>query len=175
MSKQVLGREVYTSNNQLGGVQIMHYNGISHITVPDDFEGVCTILEWLSYMPKVQYPLRSFESGRCDRVHLLGNPGVWGAESSAAMAEGNFSLLLPLSLSDTQPRTSCSLLCFYIVRMLSTGPLGRGDRLSSEVTLNGRESWSFAARLDLIPGFLLPGSETLGQSLNLSEPQFPHL
>ncbi|XP_028335696.1 acetyl-CoA carboxylase 2 isoform X2 [Physeter macrocephalus] len=48
----VLGREVYTSNNQLGGVQIMHYNGVSHVTVPDDFEGVCTILEWLSYMPK---------------------------------------------------------------------------------------------------------------------------
>ncbi|XP_054450078.1 acetyl-CoA carboxylase 2 isoform X1 [Pteronotus mesoamericanus] len=49
---KVLGREVYTSNNQLGGVQIMHNNGISHITVPDDFEGVYTILEWLSYMPK---------------------------------------------------------------------------------------------------------------------------
>ncbi|XP_077016210.1 acetyl-CoA carboxylase 2 isoform X2 [Tamandua tetradactyla] len=49
---KVLGREVYTSNNQLGGVQIMYYNGISHITVPDDFEGVYTILEWLSYMPK---------------------------------------------------------------------------------------------------------------------------
>ncbi|XP_043827164.1 acetyl-CoA carboxylase 2 isoform X2 [Dromiciops gliroides] len=49
---KVLGREVYTSNNQLGGVQIMHFNGISHITVPDDFEGVYTILEWLSYMPK---------------------------------------------------------------------------------------------------------------------------
>ncbi|XP_047552324.1 acetyl-CoA carboxylase 2 isoform X1 [Lutra lutra] len=49
---KVLGREVYTSNNQLGGVQIMHYNGISHTTVPDDFEGVYTILEWLSYMPK---------------------------------------------------------------------------------------------------------------------------
>nr|XP_051691837.1 acetyl-CoA carboxylase 2 isoform X2 [Oryctolagus cuniculus] len=49
---KVLGREVYTSNNQLGGVQIMHYNGVSHITVPDDFEGVYTILEWLSYVPK---------------------------------------------------------------------------------------------------------------------------
>nr|XP_033810269.1 acetyl-CoA carboxylase 2 isoform X2 [Geotrypetes seraphini] len=49
---KVLGREVYTSNNQLGGVQIMFNNGISHITVPDDFEGVYTILEWLSYMPK---------------------------------------------------------------------------------------------------------------------------
>lgn len=59
VSKQVLGREVYTSNNQLGGVQIMYYNGVSHITVPDDFEGVCAILEWLSYMPKVQYPLCS--------------------------------------------------------------------------------------------------------------------
>lgn len=50
---QVLGREVYTSNNQLGGVQIMHNNGVSHVTVPDDFEGVCAILQWLSYMPKV--------------------------------------------------------------------------------------------------------------------------
>uniref|UniRef100_A0A8C0G2A3 Acetyl-CoA carboxylase beta n=1 Tax=Chelonoidis abingdonii TaxID=106734 RepID=A0A8C0G2A3_CHEAB len=49
---KVLGREVYTSNNQLGGVQIMHNNGISHVTVPDDFEGVYTILQWLSYMPK---------------------------------------------------------------------------------------------------------------------------
>uniref|UniRef100_E9PSQ0 acetyl-CoA carboxylase n=1 Tax=Rattus norvegicus TaxID=10116 RepID=E9PSQ0_RAT len=49
---KVLGREVYTSNNQLGGVQIMHTNGVSHVTVPDDFEGVCTILEWLSYIPK---------------------------------------------------------------------------------------------------------------------------
>ncbi|CAB1321598.1 unnamed protein product [Coregonus sp. 'balchen'] len=36
---KVLGREVYTSNNQLGGVQIMHNNGVTHTTVPDDFEG----------------------------------------------------------------------------------------------------------------------------------------
>ncbi|CAJ0940987.1 unnamed protein product [Ranitomeya imitator] len=49
---KVLGREVYTSNNQLGGVQIMCNNGVSHTMVPDDFEGVYTILQWLSYMPK---------------------------------------------------------------------------------------------------------------------------
>eukprot|EP00063_Salmo_salar_P052735 XP_014027570.1 PREDICTED: acetyl-CoA carboxylase-like isoform X2 [Salmo salar] len=49
---KVLGREVYTSNNQLGGVQIMHNNGVTHSTVPDDFEGVFTILQWLSFMPK---------------------------------------------------------------------------------------------------------------------------
>uniref|UniRef100_A0A3P9IV22 acetyl-CoA carboxylase n=1 Tax=Oryzias latipes TaxID=8090 RepID=A0A3P9IV22_ORYLA len=49
---KVLGREVYTSNNQLGGVQIMHNNGVTHCTVCDDFEGVFTLLQWLSYMPK---------------------------------------------------------------------------------------------------------------------------
>ncbi|XP_015275996.1 PREDICTED: acetyl-CoA carboxylase 1 [Gekko japonicus] len=49
---KVLGREVYTSNNQLGGIQIMHNNGVTHTTVCDDFEGVYTILQWLSYMPK---------------------------------------------------------------------------------------------------------------------------
>jgi acetyl-CoA carboxylase/biotin carboxylase 1 len=48
---KVLGREVYTSNTQLGGIQIMHNNGISHDVVPDDFEGVCLILKWLSFMP----------------------------------------------------------------------------------------------------------------------------
>uniref|UniRef100_A0A8B9CRS0 Acetyl-CoA carboxylase alpha n=1 Tax=Anser brachyrhynchus TaxID=132585 RepID=A0A8B9CRS0_9AVES len=52
---KVLGREVYTSNNQLGGIQIMHNNGVTHGTVCDDFEGVYTILQWLSYMPKSVY------------------------------------------------------------------------------------------------------------------------
>ncbi|XP_037603973.1 acetyl-CoA carboxylase 1 isoform X5 [Sebastes umbrosus] len=48
---KVLGREVYTSNNQLGGIQIMHNNGVTHTTVCDDFEGVFALLQWLSYMP----------------------------------------------------------------------------------------------------------------------------
>uniref|UniRef100_A0A8C4HHW9 acetyl-CoA carboxylase n=1 Tax=Dicentrarchus labrax TaxID=13489 RepID=A0A8C4HHW9_DICLA len=48
---KVLGREVYTSNNQLGGIQIMHNNGVTHCTVCDDFEGVFQLLQWLSYMP----------------------------------------------------------------------------------------------------------------------------
>eukprot|EP00064_Thunnus_orientalis_P008280 superscaffoldBa00000975_g8303 len=42
---KVLGRQVYTSNNQLGGVQVMHNNGVTHSTVSDDFEGVFTILQ----------------------------------------------------------------------------------------------------------------------------------
>ncbi|XP_076754635.1 acetyl-CoA carboxylase isoform X3 [Xylocopa sonorina] len=48
----VLGREVYASNNQLGGIQIMHNNGVSHATAERDLEGVLTALTWLSYFPK---------------------------------------------------------------------------------------------------------------------------
>ncbi|KAG1687910.1 Acetyl-CoA carboxylase [Nymphon striatum] len=51
---KLLGREVYTSNNQLGGVQIMHKNGISHATALDDMKGIYTILQWLSYIPKAK-------------------------------------------------------------------------------------------------------------------------
>eukprot|EP00286_Rhodomonas_abbreviata_P020696 CAMPEP_0181292940 /NCGR_PEP_ID=MMETSP1101-20121128/2789_1 /TAXON_ID=46948 /ORGANISM="Rhodomonas abbreviata, Strain Caron Lab Isolate" /LENGTH=2575 /DNA_ID=CAMNT_0023397473 /DNA_START=176 /DNA_END=7903 /DNA_ORIENTATION=- len=48
---KVLGKQVYTSNYQLGGTQIMYNNGVSHNIVADDFEGVSTIVQWLSYVP----------------------------------------------------------------------------------------------------------------------------
>lgn len=48
---KVLGTEVYTSNNQLGGTQIMYANGVSHAKAKDDLEGVSTILKWLSHVP----------------------------------------------------------------------------------------------------------------------------
>ncbi|KAJ7391694.1 hypothetical protein OS493_017391 [Desmophyllum pertusum] len=49
---KVLGRQVYTSNLQLGGPQIMHNNGVTHMVVSDDFGGVSAIMQWLSYVPK---------------------------------------------------------------------------------------------------------------------------
>ena len=49
---KLLGREVYTSNLQLGGTQIMHKNGVSHMTALDDFEGVTKIVDWMSYVPE---------------------------------------------------------------------------------------------------------------------------
>jgi acetyl-CoA carboxylase/biotin carboxylase 1 len=48
---KLLGREVYTSNNQLGGIQIMYNNGVSHKTERHDMEGIYTLLKWLSYIP----------------------------------------------------------------------------------------------------------------------------
>lgn len=52
----MLGREVYTSNNQLGGIQIMHNNGVTHGISKDDYHGIYLLLRWLSYMPKVSRP-----------------------------------------------------------------------------------------------------------------------
>lgn len=49
---KLLGREVYTSQDQLGGPQIMFPNGVSHEIVQDDQEGVESILQWLSFVPE---------------------------------------------------------------------------------------------------------------------------
>lgn len=51
---KVLGREVYASNNQLGGTQIVYNNGVTHKTEANDLDGVYTMLKWLSYVPKVR-------------------------------------------------------------------------------------------------------------------------
>lgn len=48
---KLLGRKVYASNNQLGGVQIMFNNGVTHKTEAIDLDGIYTILSWLSYIP----------------------------------------------------------------------------------------------------------------------------
>ncbi|KAL8171437.1 hypothetical protein V2J09_023241 [Rumex salicifolius] len=48
---KLLGREVYSSHMQLGGPKIMATNGVTHLTVSDDLEGVASILKWLSYVP----------------------------------------------------------------------------------------------------------------------------
>ncbi|KAI9891700.1 MAG: acetyl-coenzyme-A carboxylase [Vezdaea aestivalis] len=48
---KLLGREVYSSNLQLGGTQIMYKNGVSHMTAQDDFEGVGQIVTWMSFVP----------------------------------------------------------------------------------------------------------------------------
>ena len=49
---KVLGREVYSSNLQLGGTQIMFKNGISHLVAHNDMEGILKTLKWISYIPK---------------------------------------------------------------------------------------------------------------------------
>ncbi|KAH3678328.1 hypothetical protein WICMUC_001561 [Wickerhamomyces mucosus] len=60
---KLLGREVYSSNLQLGGTQIMYRNGVSHLTASDDLAGVEKIMNWLSYIPaKRNMPVPILES-----------------------------------------------------------------------------------------------------------------
>ncbi|WFD43394.1 acetyl-coenzyme-A carboxylase [Malassezia psittaci] len=54
---KLLGREVYTSNLQLGGPQIMYSNGVSHLTVPSDMDAMLAYIRWLAFVPaKVGLP-----------------------------------------------------------------------------------------------------------------------
>lgn len=45
---KVLGKEVYASNNQLGGIQIMHNNGVSHKTEQSDLGNTALFLKLYS-------------------------------------------------------------------------------------------------------------------------------
>jgi acetyl-CoA carboxylase/biotin carboxylase 1 len=49
---KLLGKEVYVSQDQLGGPSIMLPNGVAHQLAEDDQDGVEKILRWLSYVPK---------------------------------------------------------------------------------------------------------------------------
>jgi len=49
---KLLGKNVYSSQDQLGGPQIMVPNGVTHQVVRDDSEGMSAILDWLSFVPK---------------------------------------------------------------------------------------------------------------------------
>ena len=59
---KLLGREVYASQDQLGGPQIMYPNGVSHDIVENDREGVASILKWLSFVPKTVGALPAMRS-----------------------------------------------------------------------------------------------------------------
>uniref|UniRef100_A0AC35FMC3 Acetyl-CoA carboxylase n=1 Tax=Panagrolaimus sp. PS1159 TaxID=55785 RepID=A0AC35FMC3_9BILA len=47
----LLGKEIYTSNSQLGGTQIMFHNGVTHSIATSDLEGIYKIVKWMTYLP----------------------------------------------------------------------------------------------------------------------------
>ena len=51
---KLMQKNVYVSNQQLGGPKIMYTNGVSHQIVHHDLEGVQAILRWLSYVPRTK-------------------------------------------------------------------------------------------------------------------------
>ncbi|EZG45537.1 putative acetyl-CoA carboxylase [Gregarina niphandrodes] len=49
---RLIGRHVYTSNNEIGGPDVMFKNGVTHQVVRTDLEGCEAILDWLSFVPE---------------------------------------------------------------------------------------------------------------------------
>jgi len=48
---KLMGREIYTTNDQLGGPMIMFPNGVSHLLAENHLELVFKAISWLSFVP----------------------------------------------------------------------------------------------------------------------------
>jgi acetyl-CoA carboxylase/biotin carboxylase 1 len=51
---KLMGTDVYSTNDQLGGPAIMYPNGISHLVEPDHLRAVKAAIDWLSFVPSVR-------------------------------------------------------------------------------------------------------------------------
>lgn len=51
---KLMGVDVYSTNDQLGGPAIMYPNGISHITESDHLSAVTSAVNWLSFVPSIR-------------------------------------------------------------------------------------------------------------------------
>ena len=51
---KLMGVDVYSTNDQLGGPGIMYPNGVSHMVEPDHLRAVKSAIDWLSYVPSVR-------------------------------------------------------------------------------------------------------------------------
>ncbi|ODV90582.1 hypothetical protein CANCADRAFT_2313 [Tortispora caseinolytica NRRL Y-17796] len=89
---KLLGREVYSSNLQLGGTQIMFKNGVSHATVRDDMAGVQKIVDWLAFVPaerNAPLPIAPSEDGWDRDVTFLPPKGVYDVRHLIAGRESD--------------------------------------------------------------------------------------
>jgi len=51
---KLMGVDVYSTNDQLGGPGIMYANGISHLVSKDHLNAVTQAIEWLAFVPSVR-------------------------------------------------------------------------------------------------------------------------
>jgi acetyl-CoA carboxylase / biotin carboxylase 1 len=51
---KLMGVDVYSTNDQLGGPGIMYPNGVSHLVEPDHLRAVKAAIDWLSFVPSVR-------------------------------------------------------------------------------------------------------------------------
>ena len=49
-----MGREIYTTNDQLGGTMIMFPNGVTHLLADSHLDSVMKALQWLAFVPALK-------------------------------------------------------------------------------------------------------------------------
>jgi biotin carboxylase/acetyl-CoA carboxylase carboxyltransferase component/biotin carboxyl carrier protein len=82
----LLGKEIYTSNGQLGGTQIMFHNGVTHSTATTDFEGIYKIVKWMTYLPPTSVNVEADDAER--KVTTLPSKGQYDPREILDPAEG---------------------------------------------------------------------------------------
>ena len=88
---KLMGKDIYTSNLQLGGPKIMYTNGISHMCVRNDMDGVVAMLDWISYVPETKFsplPTTKLISGDSIERDVLYTPPVQGAYDPRLLLTG---------------------------------------------------------------------------------------
>lgn len=66
---KLMGREIYTTNDQLGGPMIMFPNGVSHLLAETHMDAVMKALTWLTFVPpRKGAPLPIMDIGALDRL-----------------------------------------------------------------------------------------------------------
>ena len=89
---KLLGRDVYNSQDQLGGPQIMFPNGVTHEVVDNDQEGVGSILKWLSFVPKTTSDPTAEQlvvSSSGGKTSIGGGSSRFGADPSSSSQKQN--------------------------------------------------------------------------------------
>lgn len=51
---KLMGVDVYSTNDQLGGPGIMYSNGVSHLAEPDHLRAIKAAVDWLAYVPSIR-------------------------------------------------------------------------------------------------------------------------
>lgn len=68
---KLMGREIYTTNDQLGGPMIMFPNGVSHQLADTHYDAVVKAVEWISFVPSTKgapLPIRDSNADPVDRI-----------------------------------------------------------------------------------------------------------
>ena len=112
---KLLGTNVYESNLQLGGPEVMGNNGVSHLLVNSDMDACYEMVKWISFVPKARWarrcracPSSTRSSARSASTRRRARRTTRGSCSTARSRAGCSTAARSSRPSATGPRPSSS-------------------------------------------------------------------